>query len=296
MKEFQFWSVLVFVFILAACSSQDEAVSPDGEENPPRETVILKSVANEEAVPAPVVVAESVRDRTIIPIPKPAPVITERISPIANSEWTDESVDVAGAGREEMGEAMPEESAAAEPEIKTSFFNIKAELAADPIITVPGNPGELRVWVGDPAFKASFPTEMAATSAVIVTSVKPGTVRVTPNAPAFSVVPESVCTKFDPAGTTVPFKLQPTLERAGKYRVGAGVWLYESDDCTGTPNPKEAPDLQVEVAVKVMPDDMLKTVRDAISQFWIGLVGLLVGLLLFFARNLLKKLFGFEGK
>jgi len=176
------------------------------------------------------------------------------------------------------------------------FQKIKAELAADPVITVPGNPGDLRVWVGDQNAKANFPADMTQASADIVTSMRPATVKITPNAPAFKTTPESVCALFDPTGTTVHFELVPNIERAGKFRVGAGVWLFDSSDCSGTPNPKEAPDLEVEVVVKVVPDDMWKSVRDGISKFWAELIGLIVALLLFFARNLLKKLFGFDGK
>jgi hypothetical protein len=178
----------------------------------------------------------------------------------------------------------------------TNFDKVKAELAADPIIVIPGIPGDLRVSIGDTDSKPNFPSDMLHASAVIVTSAKPRTVLVKPNANAFNVKPESICSKFDPTGTIVNFKLEPKLEQPGKFRVGAGVWLYDSDGCTGTPNPKEAPDLQVEVVVKIIPTDLTKITREAISEFWVKFVGLIVLLLLFFARNLLKKVFGFETK
>lgn len=92
------------------------------------------------------------------------------------------------------------------------------------------------------------------------------------------------------------FELTPNLVIAGKFKVGAGVWIYYSSDCSGTPGPKDAPQLEVEVVVKVVPDDMLKTVREGISKFWVELVGLIVALLLFFARNLQKKMAGFDLK
>ncbi|MGA8865026.1 MAG: hypothetical protein WBM09_11615 [Gallionella sp.] len=273
MKNFRFWSVIVLAVSLTACTQK-------AQEAPPEESLTQTAPAPvvAEPAPAPVTTAAPAPEQKSVAAPKPAPEAAKHFKSKAKP-------------------MSPQEvPAPAEANKTTDFTKIKAELAADPLITTPGNPGDLRVWIGDPDLQANSPAGMTVASAVIVTPLKPSTVRVTPNAPAFDVTPESTCSKFDPTGTTVHFELRPKLEQAGKYRVGAGVWLYDSIDCTGTPNPKDAPNLQVEVVVKVIPYDMWKTVREGISKFWVGLVALVVGLLLFFARNFLKKMFGFEEK
>lgn len=309
MKNFRFWLAISLAFALIACGEK-AAEAPSSEHlayevpaaaapQPAAPSPAAPSpVAPAPVAPAPVVAAAVAPEHApapiIAPVPKLAPDETKHAklkakpkSPGASPALTQMyEID----GRPVLGDSL------AEANKKTNFMKIKAELAADPIITTPGNPGDLRVWIGDPDFKANFPEGMLSTSAVIVTSVQPSSVRVTPNAPAFTVTPESICSKYDPTGTSVNFKLKPNIERAGKYRVGAGVWLYESNDCTGTPNPKDAADLQVEVVVKIIPDDIIKIIRDAISKFWAGLAGLIVALMLYFARNFLKRMFGFEAK
>lgn len=296
MKNFRFWSVIILVFSFAACV-QKTGQAPAGKSLSGEAPSPVAAPAPVEAAPpppAPVVVetAPVLAEKTVPA--KPAPVITRHAKPKAGPKLKVGGAAV--AGKDGTAELMAANGAPAGSGNAAGFKKIKAELAADPVITTPGNPGDLRVWIGDPDLKANFPGGMTTASAVIATSSKPSTVLVTPNAPAFNVSPESTCSKFDPAGTTVHFKLVPKLEQAGKYRVGAGVWLYDSIDCTGTPNPKDAPDLQVQVVVKVIPYDMLKSLREAISKFWVELLGLVVAFLLFLARNFLKKAFGFEDK
>ena len=289
MKIILDWSVIALVFLLTACAQKSLHY-----EVPAPAPVARPAPVKAAAPPAPTPTAVAPPAAQIIAPAKPAPDITKYARSKAKPKFPEESA--ASASIHETAEIMSVKKELAETNKITSFLKIKVELAADPIITTPGNPGDLRVWIGDPDLKANFPAGMTTDSAVIATSEKPSTVLVKPNAPAFDVSPESICSKFDPAGTTVPFKLMPKLERAGKYRVGAGVWLYDSNDCTGTPKPKEAPDLQVEVNVKLLPDDLSKNFREFISKSWVELLGLFAALLLFFARNLLKKMFGFESK
>ena len=193
-----------------------------------------------------------------------------------------------------------------EPPRTIDVEKVKAVLSADPTIYIPGPPGDLRVSIGDQDFASTTPAGMVSATGVIVTPVKPKTVRVTPNAPAFDVTPKapglnaapdnSICAAYDPTGSTVSFELVPKSEQSGKFRVGANVFLYSLDNCNGTPIPKATADLQVEVVVKALPIDLKKTVREGISRFWIGFVGLIVALLLFLTRNFLKRIFGFEEK
>ncbi len=177
------------------------------------------------------------------------------------------------------------------------FEDIKAELAATPTITIPGPPGDLRVWIGNINLESNFPSGLTSASAVITTSVRPKTVLVVPNANAFNVEPSSKCQLFDPTGTTVNFQLTPKYERNDIYPVGARIEIFGGDNCSGDPDPKAAKDITVKVVVQIVPEeDIWKILRENISKLWAGLLALIVALMLFFARKLLKKVFGFEEK
>lgn len=179
---------------------------------------------------------------------------------------------------------------------RDKFEKVKAELAATPVITTPGPPGDMRVWIGDTGHEASFPSGMNVASAVISTSITPQTVLVTPNAPAFNIEPQNKCQRFDPTGTTVNFQLTPKFERNETYPVGARIEIFDQDNCKGDPIPKAAADIQVKVEVTVRPDDTFKLIRENISKLVAGLFALIVAFILFKARKLLKDKFGFEDK
>lgn len=195
--------------------------------------------------------------------------------------------------------ATPRVTAAVPPQISQASLSIngadkiKAALAATPIVTTPGPPGDLRVWIGDINYSANFPSGMNVASAVIDTAVKPSTVLVVPNAPAFEVRPELKCAKFDPLGTTVNFQITPKFEQNETYRVGARIEIYDNDNCSGTPVPKAAEDIYVKVAVSVDPGGW-KLVRENLGKLLGGLLALVVAFILFMARNFLKKVFGFK--
>lgn len=176
------------------------------------------------------------------------------------------------------------------------FEKVRAELAATPVITTPGPPGDLRVWIGDTNHESNFPPGMNSASAIITTSVKPQTVLVTPNAPAFNVEPQNECQRFDPTGTTANFHLTPKFERDETYPVGARIEIFDQDSCKGDPTPKAAADISVRVAVRLGPDDIPKLIRENIYKLLAGLFSLIVGFMLFKARKYLKEKFGFEDK
>lgn len=173
---------------------------------------------------------------------------------------------------------------------------VRAELAATPVITTPGPPGDLRVWIGDINHKANFPAGMSSVSATIPTSMNPKTVLVVPNAPAFNIEPQNKCQQFDPTGTTVNFQLMPKFEREDTYPVGARIEIFDGDNCKGDPIPKAATDIFVKVVVKKSPDDIWKLLRENIYELLAGLFSLTIALLLFMARKFLKKVFGSENK
>jgi hypothetical protein len=173
----------------------------------------------------------------------------------------------------------------------------KVELGADELIQMPGIPGELRVWIGlpdyDPNFRSSMVTAKDTIPAVGVTA------HITPFALTFEVEPkESICMKIHPTGSEVRFTLKPTQK--GIFNVGADVYLYESDDCTGSPVPKATTSLRVEVKVDhigvitVYIKKFAEVFWEKLLKFWGAVIALFFGLLLFLIRGKLKKRFGYR--
>jgi len=172
---------------------------------------------------------------------------------------------------------------------KEKYKEFKAVLGADPIITMPGPPGRLKVWIGIPAYNPNFPKVMKQ-----VVSPLPAvgtTARVTPLAPAFKVEPkESICMKIDPTGSEVSFTLTPT--RGGTFDVGADVCLYDSINCSGAPIPKGTTILQVQVVVRHILT-FYEVFWETLLKFWGELLALLFAVMIFLIRKQLKRWIGF---
>lgn len=184
--------------------------------------------------------------------------------------------------------------AAAAPDTLARY---KVELGADAHLQRPGPPGELTVWIGDPAFSPEFRPEMATTETTVPAIGQ--TARVTPLAPDFEVSPsQSICMKIHPTGSEAHFFLTP--KTTGTFNVGAEVLLFESADCQGAPVPKSAATLKVEVVVNKgeVAQGYLLQLWDILWQgvldFWKWLVAAIVALLIFLTRKRLKKWFGFD--
>lgn len=199
---------------------------------------------------------------------------------------------------EESAEApYPKRSPALEAPLTKKYEEYKVELGADALMKIPGIPGELRVWIGVPDYESNFPENMSQASGTLPAVGK--TARVAPFAPGFVVEPkESICMKIHPRGSEVRFKLTPT--KKGIFKVGADVYLFDSDDCSGTPIPKAAATLRVEVVVdtfKVIQEHTKKLWEvfwEKLLDFWGAVIALFFAVLLFLIRGRLKKLFGYE--
>jgi len=77
------------------------------------------------------------------------------------------------------------------------------------------------------------------------------TAKVTPFTLGIDVEPKiSKCEKIVASGSEVRFKLFPV--ESGNFTVGADVELYDSSDCSGSPVPKSAKSVKVEVAVEIV--------------------------------------------
>lgn len=177
--------------------------------------------------------------------------------------------------------------------------NYSVVLAADRQIKIPGPPGEMRVWIGNPRFKPTITGNMQSGESNL--PALSDTAKITPFTPGMEVLPkESVCEKIDPTGSEVRFQLKPSAK--GTYKVGADVALYSSSDCSGRPIPKTTSTIQVEVTVDTIAeieqrgDEVAAETWKAFLEFWGKVIALIFALLLFLLRKRLFRLFKFKPK
>jgi hypothetical protein len=173
----------------------------------------------------------------------------------------------------------------------------KVVLGADARIKLPGPPGELRIWIGNPRVDPNLPSDMTRAEGAIPAIGQ--TAKVLPFAPAFEIDPaESICMAIDPTGSVVRFRLKPT--KIGTFNVGADVKLFNSPNCSGTPVPKTTETLQVQVIVdsdevfQERTKQLGKIFWDKFLEFWGFSLALFFALFLFLIKGRLKKWFSFE--
>jgi hypothetical protein len=168
-------------------------------------------------------------------------------------------------------------------------------------LTIPGTPGELSVWIGDSVYLPAAPSSASYKVAPLLGARSGQSAKVTPFAPGIKVDPQSgACQQVVPTGTEDLFTLTPT--HSGTFRVGASVLLYDSPDCTGTPVPKSATAISVQVSVNTIDVakggllQLWKPLWSNFLTFWGTLVAIVFALILFLLRKKLYKWFGFGDK
>lgn len=179
----------------------------------------------------------------------------------------------------------------------TKLENYSVVVAADRQIKVPGPPGEMRVWIGNPLIKPLITGDMHSGETIL--PALSDTAKITPFTPGMEVLPkESVCEKIHPTGSEVRFQLKPSAK--GTYKVGADVALYTTSDCSGRPIPKATSTVQVEVTVDMIAkieqhgDEVAAETWKAFLEFWGKVAALIFALFLFLLRKRLFKLFGIK--
>lgn len=180
--------------------------------------------------------------------------------------------------------------------IAEKYNEYKAIIGADPVIKIPGPPGRLRVWIGTGDYKPDFTSDIKQATGKLPAIGT--TAKITPVAPAFKVEPkESICIQIHPTGSEVGFTLTPTEE--GIFTVGADVYLYNSDNCSGLPVPKGMTTIQVQVVVDHVRERKEQTKKiweifwEKLLKFWGELLVFCFALILFLIRKQLKKWIGF---
>jgi len=156
-----------------------------------------------------------------------------------------------------------------------------------------GTSGTLSVWIGleDYILKQSANTERDTTP---LYSIRPYA-RITPHAPDFKVDPmEAQCVKIDSTGSSVLFTLTP--EKKGNFEVGAKIDLFDNEDCSGVPFPKNTQVVSVKVTVDY--NSRLAEIWDVFWEgflrFWKIFVALAFGALIFVIRKFVKKKTGYS--
>lgn len=183
--------------------------------------------------------------------------------------------------------------------IDSNLESYSVTVAANEQLTIPGPPGELRVWIGisskAPRTQPGMSTETRELEAVGQTA------KIKPFGLGIDTDPkESICERIDPSGSEVRFKLIPA--KPGVFTVGADVELYNSNDCAGTALPKSAKSVQVSVKVdkggviSQSTGELVGAAWKAFLDFWDKILFIFFALLLFLIRKKLYKLFGFESK
>lgn len=187
-------------------------------------------------------------------------------------------------------------AAAGEVPKAESAADYMVKLGADPVLRIPGPPGELRVWIGLPAYEPDYLDLKTRTDTL---PAQGKTAKVTPFAPGLKVEPDTyLCMKTNPKGSEVRFKLIPV--ESGTFKVGADVALFDSDDCSGAPIPKATTTLQVDVSVDRMKltvkymTELWEVFWSKLLKFWGEALALFFAALLFLFRKKLKKWFGYS--
>lgn len=157
-----------------------------------------------------------------------------------------------------------------------------------------GTSGTLSVWIGLEEYmpKQNQNTVRDTTS---LYSIRPYA-RITPYAPDFKVNPEEArCVKIDPTGSMVLFTLTP--EKKGNFEVSARIDLFDNDECSGVPFPKNTQVVSVKVTVDYNSRlaEIWAVFWDGFLRFWKILVPLVFGALIFVIRRFIKKKTGYGG-
>lgn len=245
---------------------------------------------------APAPAAEAPSAPAPVAAPAPAPAVPAPASPAPDLERRIPAArPLSRNGTTELASRAPASSA---PKSAPDLNAYSVDVSATQQLRIPGSSGELKVWIGDPKFAPTPEPGVAHRSESL--GERGETAKVEPFALGkIGIEPtQSQCGKIVPSGSSFIFKLLP--QESGRFAVGAKVELYDSADCTGSPIPKSARSVVVEVEVCQLCvlldglEELLGRAWKAFLEFWDKLLLLVFALLLFLIRKKLYKLFGFK--
>ncbi|MGY8870550.1 MAG: hypothetical protein ACKVJE_08930 [Pseudomonadales bacterium] len=276
--------------LLASCSQEDEAQqSPATESTNSLETPAV-------VIPQPAPPATDTRQ----PSAKPSATInTDTIKHKPKALPTKEAAGIAKKAQKTSNATSVKPKSTDQEATKEisppAFDQYKVEITANTSLKIPGPVGELRVWIGNPDSGADVPAGM--TSSITTIPVAGETAKIEAIAPEFDITPKSIqCIKIHPKGSELSFKLVPI--KSGTFQVGANINLFDSVDCSGIPVPRTAAMLKVTVNVdsgglfKEKSIELLSVFWNKLLEFWEALLVSIFGIILFLAKDKLKRLFG----
>ncbi|MBD98918.1 MAG: hypothetical protein CMO34_03665 [Verrucomicrobia bacterium] len=205
----------------------------------------------------------------------------------------EEILDAIESGSEEdLSDLLPETGAGA-----PSMPDYAVKLAVDDSIAL-GDSGRLLVWIGAETADYEAPEGTVSDEASLPSDAGEYA-QVTPYGTGFTVSPKTKeCVRIHPSGSEVPFVIIPTAE--GEITVNAKIELHQMADCSDSPVPKTAADLNVVVfvdkdkAFKEKKGELLDILWAKFTEFWGALLVLFFGLIIFLLRKKLKQWFGYE--
>jgi len=235
-----------------------------------------------------------------LPSPNPAPSVGEDVTEDVPSPVASES-------------SRAKETTPHLPSVETSHApksavpeQYRVVLDADKQINIPGEPGELKVWIGDSAYEQPEAHEDMVRAKTVIRNTKAKRwAKISPYGEAFTITPVEpiACFEIDPSGSEMRFNLVPKKSKSGEYKVGATVYLYGRDDCSDTPIPKFSADLRVSVHVNkkevakaiayARGEELWEVFWKGLMDFWGALVAAVFGTILFMVRKKLKNWFGY---
>lgn len=157
--------------------------------------------------------------------------------------------------------------------------------------------GELRIWIGL-ANKAPLTVSGMRSQTNVLEEITQAA-KVIPRVHGIDVEKkEGQCVKIKPSGSQVYFKLIP--KKAGNAKVGAEIFFYDTDNCTGSYRPTLTETILIDITVNLWDvffdflRKLMETLTAQILSFWGALLILVSTLVLSVIRKKFKEKFGVE--
>ena len=167
-------------------------------------------------------------------------------------------------------------------------------LKANPELKLRGPKGELLVWIGCPQYYEDIRPDFSQEEGTLPAVGKTAKITASASGGVRIVSGTTQCIQIHPTGSSARFELIP--EKTGTYTLSAEVWLFDSEDCSGTPVPKGTKQLTIKVEIDAVDEiqygvkQCLDLVWKAFLDFWGAFLAALFGALLYFFREKMMRL------
>lgn len=195
--------------------------------------------------------------------------------------------------------ALPTPAASSSTESPAAAPDLIARMSMNTTrLRVPGPPGELKIWIGQPNFLPAPATGDVVSRVNLYGTAPYALVHPYVHARKVDIVPATAqCIRTQPQGTVAVFKVTP--HQSGELRIDATVSLFDTEGCQGTPRPVPVDELSITVVFAPwtwLMESALELGADTwqwFTKLWGAVLALLSGLLLFLLRKKIFKRFGY---